>query len=122
MPITRRLAMGLGLERPWDLALDLLAGVPLGPTPVLVPPGVRLVASPAAVGGDDAARMRIGIVESAGRPGPVRIEWAVPVARATAVNVRGEPRDDVEVAIVGRAVVASLRRYEWLQLELEFGT
>lgn len=122
MPITRRLAVGLGLERPWDLALDLLAGAPLGPTPVLVPPGVRLVAFPAAVGGDDSARMRIGIVESAGRPGPVRIEWAVPVARATAVDVRGEPRDDVEVAIVGRAVVASLRRYEWLQLELEFGT
>jgi len=66
--------------------------------------------------------VRIGIVESAGRAGPVRIEWAVPVARATAVDFRGEPRDDSEVAIEGRAVVASLRRYEWLQLELEFGT
>jgi hypothetical protein len=120
--ITRRVAIGLGLERPWDLSLDLLAGVPLGPAPVLVPSGVRLVAAPAAVGGDDSARMRIGIVESAGRPGPVRIEWAVPVARVRAVDLRGEPRDDVEVAIVGQAVVASLRRYEWVQLELEFGT
>ena len=120
--ITRRLAVGLGLERPWDLALDLLAGVPLGPAPVLVPPGVRLVAAAAADGGDGSTRMRIGVVESAGRSGRVRIEWAVPVARATAVDLRGEPRDDVEVAIEGRAVVASLRRYEWLQLELEFGT
>ena len=119
VPITRRLAVGLGLERPWDLALDLLADVPLGPAPVLVPAGVRLVA---ADGGDGSARMRIGVVESAGRARPVRIEWAVPVARVTAVDLRGEPRDDVEVAIEGRAVVASLRRYEWLQLELEFGT
>jgi hypothetical protein len=117
--ITRRLAVGLGLERPWDLAVDLLAGVPLGPPPVVLPPGVRLFM---AEGADESARARIGIVESAGRAGPVRIEWAVPVARATAVDLRGEPRDDVEVAIEGRAVVASLRRYEWLQLELEFGT
>ena len=119
MPITRRLAIGLGVERPWDLAVDLLADVPLGPAPVVLPAGVRLVA---ADGGDESARMRIGVVESAGRAGPVRIEWAVPVARATAVDLRGEPRDDVEVAIEGRAVVASLRRYEWLQMELEFGT
>lgn len=120
--IVRRLAVGLGLDRPADLALDLLAGVPLGPAPVVLPPGVRLVAASGAAAADESARLRLGIVESAGRSGPVRIEWAVPVARAVAVDLRGEPRDDVEVAIVGRAVVASLRRYEWLQLELEFGT
>jgi len=120
--ITRRLAVGLGLERPWDLAIDLLAGVPLGPPPVVLPAGVRLVSAAAPQGAAESARVRLGIVESAGRAGPVRIEWAVPVARATAVDLRGEPRDDSEVAIEGRAVVASLRRYEWLQLELEFGT
>lgn len=119
VPITRRLAVGLGLERPWDLAIDVLAGVPLGPAPVLLPTGVRLVM---AKGADESLRARIGIIESAGRAGPVRIEWAVPVARALAVNLRGEPREDVEVAIDGRAVVATLRRYEWLQLDLEFGT
>lgn len=122
VPITRRLAIGLGVERPWDLAVDLLADVPLGPAPVVLPAGVRLVAAAALEGAAESARMRIGVVESAGRAGPVRIEWAVPVARATAVDLRGEPRDDVEVAIEGRAVVASLRRYEWLQMELEFGT
>jgi hypothetical protein len=122
VPITRRLAVGLGLERPWDLAVDFLAGVPLGPAPLRLPPGVRLFPAAAAAGAAESARMRIGVVESAGRSGPVRIEWAVPVARATAVDFRGEPREDVEVAIEGRAVVASLRRYEWLQLELEFGT
>lgn len=120
--ITRRLAVGLGLERPWDLAIDLLADAPLGPPPVLLPAGARLLAAVASAGAAESARLRIGIVESAGRSGPVRIELAAPVARATAVDLRGEPRDDVEVAIVGRAVVASVQRYEWLQLELEIGT
>lgn len=121
-PIVRRLAVGLGLERPWDLAIDLLAGVPLGPAPVLLPAGVRLIAADTAAGADGVPRARIGIVESAGQAGPVRIEWAVPVSRATASDVRGAPRADVEVAIEGRGVVVSLRRYEWLQLDLEFGT
>lgn len=120
--VRRRLAVGLGLERPWDLALDLLAGAALGPPAVLLPANVRLVHDAAAPAADAAARARVGLIESAGRAGPVRIEWSVPVARAVAVDLRGEPRDDVAVAIEGRAVVVSLRRYEWMQLDLEFGT
>ena len=120
--VRRRLAVGLGLERPWDLALELLADAPLGPPAVLVPPNVRVVHDAAGPAADGVARARIGLVESAGRTGNVRIEWGVPVARATAVDLRGEPRDDVTVAIEGRTVVVFLRRYEWMQLDLEFGT
>jgi hypothetical protein len=120
--IRRRLAVGLGLARPWDLALDLLADAPLGPPAVAVPANVRLVHDAAGPPANGAARTRIGIIESAGMAGVVRLEWAVPVARAMAVDLRGEPRDDIAVAIEGRAIVVSLRRYEWLQLDLEFGT
>jgi hypothetical protein len=120
--VRRRLAVGLGLDRPWDLALDLLADAPLGPSAVLLPANVRLVHDAVPPAADGAARARVGIIESAGRAGTVRIEWALPVAGAAAVDLRGEPRDDVAVAIEGRAVVVSLRRYEWMQLDLEFGT
>ena len=33
---------------------------------------------------------------------------------------RGRSRDDVTVAVTGGAVVVSVRRYEWLQLTVDF--
>jgi hypothetical protein len=51
----------------------------------------------------------------------VRIEWQADVRSAVACDLHGRPRDDVAVALDGRAVVVSLRRFEWLVLSLEFG-
>ena len=114
--VRRRLAVGIGLERPWDAALALAAGGPWPPA-VAVPPTVRLEFGAWSGSGPQAA---VGVVESAGRDGDVRIEWAADVAAARAVDLAGRPRDGVHVAIDGRATVVFLRASEWLRLELEF--
>jgi hypothetical protein len=66
-----------------------------------------------------AVRARVGLLETAGQSGEVRIDWAADVVRATACDLRGRPRPDTPVAIVGRSTVVFLRRYEWVHLELE---
>jgi hypothetical protein len=118
--VTRRLAVGIGLERPWDLAIDLLAGEPLAPAASGLPDNVRLtVDDPAPAAGREGG-LRVGVLESAGRAGSVRIDWGRPVARARAVDLAGRPRSDVDVTIDGGATAVFLDRYQWLHLELEF--
>jgi hypothetical protein len=116
---TRRLAVGIGIERPWDAALGLTAGMARPPT-VALPPTVRLEIPDAPREPGGGLRAIVGIVESAGRAGEVRIEWAADVAAAQACDFEGRPRDGVDVAIDGRATVVFLRPYEWLRLALEF--
>jgi len=113
------LAVGIGLPRPWEAALAFGAGE--RPTAgAAVPANVRLTAG---LPGGAAVRpgsLRVGLVESAGRAGDVRIEWARPVARAVATDLEGRPLPDVHVAIDGQATVVFLHRYQWLQLALEY--
>jgi hypothetical protein len=118
--VVRRLAVGIGIERPWDPALALLAGGPLGAGPEGVPANVRLTVHDVAVDAERPVRARVGLREAAGRAGEVRLEWAADLVRVAPVDFRGEPRDDVAVRLDGRAVVASLGRYEWLLLDVEF--
>jgi hypothetical protein len=112
--VTRRLAVGVGVARPWDLALALLADAPLAPASPGLPDNVRLTV-------DEAARaVRVGLIESAGRAGSVRVDFGRPLTRAVAVDVAGRPRSDVDVTIDGGAVAVFLDRYQWLHLEVEF--
>jgi hypothetical protein len=119
-----RLAVGIGLERPWDMALEAAAGG-LPTAGRAVPANVRLTVAPAAAGNplqrhDPATSLRVGLVESAGRAGEVRIEWARDVVRAAAVDPLGQPLPDVAVTVAGRTTTLRLERYQWLGLELDF--
>jgi hypothetical protein len=123
--VTRRFAVGIGLARPWDLALALLADEPLEPAASGLPDNVRLTVDDAqsaggGAAGEGAGVVRIGLIESAGRAGSVRVDWGRPVARAVAVDLAGRPRSDVDVTIDGGATAVFLDRYQWLHLELEF--
>ncbi|MFM7205661.1 MAG: hypothetical protein ACKO4T_03180 [Planctomycetaceae bacterium] len=126
--VTRRLGLGLGLRRPWDAALALAAGSPLGAAFPGVPDNVRLTVMPAEQprgGACDAAacggeRLRVGLLESAGRAGEAIIDWSRPVARAGVVDFTGRPRATPAVAIDGTRTVVFLDRYQWLQLDVGF--
>jgi len=115
-----RLAVGIGLPRPWEAALAFAAGErPVAGAPL--PDNVRLTAGlPALTGAERPGSLRVGLVESAGRSGEVRLEWARPVARAVATDFEGRPLPDVHVRVDGRATVVFLHRYQWLQLALEY--
>jgi len=116
--LVRRMAVGLGLDRPWDAALALIHGG--GETSMVpaAPANVRLTVA----AGDAAASgaVRVGLLESAGLAGPVTVEWGRPVSRAAAIDAGGVQRADVSVAIDGTRTVVSLARYQWLQLEVGF--
>lgn len=121
-----RLAVGIGIERPWDAALAVAAGALPGAA-AAVPSNVRLAAGPPGIPAKPPgiATLRPGnlsvtLVESAGRAGDVRIEWARKITRAVAVDLDGRPLPDVHVAVDGRATVVFLDRYQWLWLVLEF--
>lgn len=115
---TRRLAVGIGLERPWDESLRLLARA--APDAVAMPANVRLApvaVEPAAGGG---VRAVVDLLEAAGRTGEVRVAWAREPCAVQVRDFAGRPCNDVTVAIEGRSTVVFLRRHEWLRLHLDF--
>ena len=116
----RRLAVGVGLERPWDLAIDWLAEAPPAAGRPAAPAHVRLTGHGTEAGSDRPLRARVGLLESTGRAGNVRVAWGREVVSATACGPAGRPRAGVAVAIEGRETVVWLRPYEWLLLDLEF--
>jgi len=118
--ISRRLAVGLGLRRPWDSALALAAGTPLGVAIPGLPENVRLTVAELVTTDGQLTAGRFGLLESAGVGGEVTIDWGRPVARATVVDFTGGPRTEPAVAIDGTRTVVSLERYQWLQLDLGF--
>jgi hypothetical protein len=65
-------------------------------------------------------RARLGLLESSGTGGDVRLDWGEDVAEARACDLRGTPRPEAAVIVTGRSTVVFLRRYEWLHLEVEF--
>jgi hypothetical protein len=125
-----RLAVGIGIERPWDLAAAVLADLPAAALAAVaaqpaVPGHVRLTAGPVRHDDGRLVAARIGLLESAGRAGEVRLEWAADVARVRVCDAAGGdlPADGSStgsVAIDGRVLTLFLRRYEWLHLEVEF--
>ncbi len=118
--VRRRLAVGIGIERPWDAGLALLAEADPGLPGVIGCAGVRVTVRSLTEDGGRVTAARVGLIESAGRAGRVAIDWGRPVARAVPVNLSGEARADVAVAIEGGRTVVSLDRYQWLHLDLGF--
>lgn len=118
--VSRRLAVGLGLRRPWDAALAFAAGTPLSAAIPGMPENIRLTVSELVTSDGRLTAGRVGLLESAGLGGEVTIDWGRPVARATAVDFTGAPRTEPAVAIEGTRTVVSLERYQWLQLDLGF--
>ena len=114
-----RLAVGVGIERPWEAAVSFAAGQLPAPGPPL-PANLRLTGPVTEVATGESRRFRLGILESAGQAGEVRIEWGGDVLRAQAIDSTGRPRPDVHVAVDGQSTVLWLAAYQWLHLELEF--
>jgi hypothetical protein len=123
--ISHRLAVGIGLERPWDLAAALLADATLAAIRAAIPENVRVTAGPVRREGGRVVGARIGLLESAGRSGEVRVEWAAEVVRAVPCDASGRHHTDSNatadgVTIDGRAITLYLKRYQWRHLDLEF--
>jgi len=124
--VTVRLAVGVGLERPWDVALALLAGTPLAAVAAAGPANVRITAGSVRFDGGRLASARVGLLESAGTSGDVRVEWRADVVRARVCDAAGREAPAgsgaATVSIDGRSTSVFLRRYEWLHLDLEFSS
>ena len=128
--VSHRLAVGIGIDRPWDLAMALLADAPAAAflaatAEQAAASNVRLTVGPLRREGERVVAARIGLLESAGRAGEVRLDWAADVARASPCDgVGGWISADAAVAdgvsIDGRSISLTLKRYEWRQLDLEF--
>ena len=118
--VARRLAVGIGVRRPWDLALALAAGAEPEAGGTDLPSNVRLTVHDVDVSGGRVAAARIGLVESAGLAGEVRIPWTADVTRATVCAPGGGGTPAGHVAIEGRSIVVFLERYQWLHLLVEF--
>ena len=127
---SHRLSVGIGIDSPWDLAMALLAGASTGPLLAasaerLAAANVRLTMGPVRQEGGRLVAARIGLLESAGHAGEVRLEWAADVARVFPCDAAGRrlPADGAAadgVAIDGRSITLFLKRYQWRHLDLEF--
>ena len=126
------MAMGLGIDRPWDVAMALHAAGPegiagsigslkhTGPSNVRITGGVPVYADSTC---QRMIGMRVGLLESVGRSGDVRIEWGAEVESAWACDALGRPLagdGGPTFAVDGRSTTVWLRRYGWLQMELRF--
>ena len=119
------LAVGLGLDRPWNAALDLLAtGNPPAPLLPVIPStaagNVRLSWQGPVLRGGRPIGVRVGLVESEGKGGDVTVDWGFDVAAARVADALGRPGGSPGVTIAGTTTTTYLRRFEWLQLELLF--
>ena len=128
---SHRLAVGVGVERPWDLAALLLAEPSTTDWPAAVlasmPPNVRLTAGPVRRDGTRITAARIGLLESNGSSGTVCLTFATTVARARVCGPFGGPlasdgEPPAEADVDGPVVKVFLRRYQWLHLDVEFAS
>ena len=117
---SRRMAVGIGVERPWDLALALLAGDAIDAGGFATPANVRLTAGPVVFEDGRVVAARVGLLESAGRAGPVSIEWAADVESVRPCDAAGGPLDDFVAGCDGRTTTIHLRRHQWLHLDIRF--
>ncbi|MCX7402974.1 MAG: hypothetical protein NTY87_07705 [Planctomycetia bacterium] len=119
---SRRLAIGLGIEQPWTLALALIADT-LPTLNVTTAYNVRITVNEPVFASDGSSRMigaNVGLLECAGQSGEVRIEWGVGIESARIQRRLGRPADGDAIAVDGSSTTLRLKRYEWLHLELGF--
>lgn len=119
------LAVGLGLARPWDAALDLIATGNLAALPPAAPPAttadhVRITWQGPVMRGGRPIGVRVGLVESQGKGGDVTVDWGFDVAAARVADALGRPGGSQSVTVAGRSTTTYLRRWEWLQIDLLF--
>ena len=119
------LAVGLGLARPWDAALDLIATGSLTAPPPPAPPAtaadhVRITWQGPVMRGGRPIGVRVGLVESQGKGGDVTVDWGFDVAAARVADALGRPGGSQSVTVAGRSTTTYLRRWEWLQIDLLF--
>lgn len=122
---TRRLGIGVGLNGVGDKALALVAGRLADVRVTPWHPTVRVTVDSLDTAAGRPRRARVGLLESAGRTGDVRLEWTAEPRQAVACDARGTPRGSgdtasAHVAIDGRATIVFLRAFEWLHVEVEF--
>lgn len=117
---SRRLALGVGIERPWDVAIAILNGEASDVAGWTLPANVRITAAPVVREGGRVVAARVGLLECAGRSGPVSIEWAADIELARACDAAGTPLDDAVVDYQGRTTTVHLHRHQWLHLDIRF--
>jgi hypothetical protein len=120
------LAVGLGLARPWDAALDLVAngGIPSSASSAAGPrtsaTNLRITWQGPLLENGQPIGVRVGLVESEGRSGDVTVDWGFDIAATRIGDALGKPIGGQEVTLAGRSTTTYLRRYGWLQLDLLF--
>jgi hypothetical protein len=118
------LAVGLGLARPWQAALDLIAGgspaLPPSGHPATTADHVRITWQGPVMAGGRPIGVRVGLVESQGKGGDVTVDWGFDVAAARVADALGRPSGSKAVTVAGRSTTTYLRRWEWLQIDLLF--
>ena len=122
-PVTEAtMAVGLGLARPWELGIAFTAAADDElPQPAAgVPDHLRLAARGPLLEGNRTVGAVVGVLETTGRGGDVRIDWGVPIIAARVCDALGRPVDGQSVEVAGRRTSFHLRRYGWLLLELRF--
>jgi len=122
---TFTLAVGLGLARPWEAALELLAGgspaaSPPPPPPATTAGNIRITWQGPVLQGGRPVGVRVGLVESRGKGGDVTVDWGFDIAAARIADALGRPGGSQAVTVAGRTTTTYLRRWEWLQIELLF--
>jgi len=143
----RRLAVGLGIERPWELAAGLLAqrrsagdsgGSPSGEippsdgpgasgitdgVPLRVDPPARLTGGEGLVEGGRSVGLRLGVLATGAAAARPRLFSAVPLQSAHVVDAAGRRLRDLEISGGGKAaseVVVPLDRHEWALVEIRW--
>lgn len=114
-----RLAIGLGLPEPWSASLDLLAPLAGRTAGITASPAARITGGEGVVEGGSTVGLRIGVLESHGRTGLVRLSAPVPIIEAWRTDARGHR--DRPLAIEDGFATIDLGRYEWAMIELRFG-
>jgi alpha-mannosidase len=138
----RRLAVGLGLERPWETAASLLLAdgavaeprpaaafgadrssvafkVQAGPPqPLTIEPPARLTGGEPIIEAGRMAGMRVGVLATGAAAARPRLSSVIPLQAAHVVDASGRRLRELEIE--GQTVVVPLDRYEWALVDLRW--
>lgn len=123
---TFTLAVGIGLARPWEAAIDLAAsgtlavpGTAPAAGPVTASEHVRIGWAGPVLESGRPVGVRVLLVESEGRGGDVTVDWGFDIARARFADVLGRPLPG-DVTLAGRSTTVWLARYGQAWIDLLF--
>jgi len=122
-----RLAVGVGVERPFESAIDLAcstaSSTPQGESswesdPFFGPANVRVGVMEAIKEGNRTSGVRLGILESLGKAGRVAVQSRVPIVAAWRCDAAGKRGESIELE--GNSILMDLTSYEWAFVVVEF--